>query len=523
MAGPDSVIMPAYQNGTLGVGSAIAQGAQNFMSAYQGARQQAIQNDQTQQEITAKQQLYQLQAQKLQKEIQPVQINLEKVKAARAYFGDDSSFYKKAVNDALDSVQTPAQAQYLSSIATSQPGGGQPGGDSGFSASAPSAPGPAPAPTDGTGGMSVYGGGVAQGFVPSGQLPGASDGGVPGAGGMAPTPAVGNPMTGGYQTAVPSAGGGYTAPPQAQPFTGTNFAPRGQTPPGQFDPSSMSLNKDEGALLEKMISNDSASQYRQGMLGQRSNELDQKQAALQALSEHQNNQLQFSKMKQDQDAQMKQMEIDHKAQTDAINQRLKDSEAKLKEYDTINGVQTRGKQAQTEQDRATEAARHNKAEEDNAAAKLATQVKLARMKQGSQKAAMDETALNSGISEDYKALNKITTSKPGIMDDPDTQANQTATIQKQLYQKLDAWKATHGGVPHSLDLRPPVLNVGSGNPSAGYYGDGRVGPVAPGAGAQMAPIGQTGSVRVRNTQTGQTGTWNLSKGRPPAQYQVLGQ
>lgn len=452
-----------YNNGTLGVAAGLAQGAANFMTAYRGSQQQAFQNKMMEEEMAAKRQLYQLQAQKLQKEIQPVQINLEKVKAAREYFGDESSFYKRAVNEALDSVQTPAQAKYLSSIAAKNPGGG-------------------------TGGMALY----------------TADGGMT------------QPSTG-QEPAAPTEG--QTASPRQMFDT-------------SYRPKAPQLNKEEAEMYMKMLGNESSMNYKEAMLGQRGREMEAKNYATQRDLDIKTGDLSRREFEAQTKAEQGKMKAEYDRDRLAQEARLRQAENELKamqarfdEQFKTRKASTDEKNASTTESRAKEEERKNKAQEALDAEKLkierekikAANQRAAQRKAGS-KEAMDKQALNSRIADIYKTLDKVRTRTPGLMEDEGERESQMAKVRADLDPLLDQWKATYGAA-HSLDLRAPNRPVGGGKSGGGYFGDGRVGPVAPGGGGQAATGGK---VRVKNLQTGQTGNWDLSKGRPdPSKYQVL--
>lgn len=110
--------MDIAPDGGLRMGAAIAQGAQNFVTAFQNARSMQLNYQLKQQELASQNELRQLQMAKLRSELEPTTVDFQKVAAAKQLMMGgyvDKKFYENTIQDAMDNVTTPAQAQYLNS------------------------------------------------------------------------------------------------------------------------------------------------------------------------------------------------------------------------------------------------------------------------------------------------------------------------------------------------------------------------------------------------------------------------
>lgn len=112
-------IMP---NQGLGIASGIAQGASSFMQAYQQGVNNRNYYAMMQQQMQSEQQLRQLQMQKLQQEINPVAVNLQKVGIVSKLADtneDYSGLLQSYIKKTLDGANTPAQLSYLNNSVNS--------------------------------------------------------------------------------------------------------------------------------------------------------------------------------------------------------------------------------------------------------------------------------------------------------------------------------------------------------------------------------------------------------------------
>lgn len=110
---------PYLPNQGLQIGNAFAQGVKSFMTAYQGAQdrqhKQAVEDEQ----LAMKRQYYELQMQKVKKEVEPVDVNMIKFMAAKSAAEKgfvDPSIQKMAAKELMDSVDNPTKAAYLKKI-----------------------------------------------------------------------------------------------------------------------------------------------------------------------------------------------------------------------------------------------------------------------------------------------------------------------------------------------------------------------------------------------------------------------
>ena len=399
----------------LAIGAGFAQGAANFMQAYQQGQQRQADGARQQQELEMKRQLYALQMQKLQKEIAPVEVNMLKVSAARNYFGEESPFYKKAVNDVLDSVETPAQAQYLNKkVSELQVAKAY---------------------------QSQYGG-----------------------------PSL---SSGGQQDSSPSPGFNYSEPSPQPPSREQAYQKiMGQSPV---------LNKEEAAMYGRLVSNDSANAYKQGMLGVRNKEIEDKFAAKQREQDQKDTELNQKSQKMEYENKLNAQKLELETQIKTGQLSLNEALAKIREYEALNNAQTRGKLANTDEEYKREMVKIGR--ERNA---------IDRAKTGRTSIHDDPAnkAANTSIDNDFKMLAKITGGNPGMMDMPGAQDAKAAKVRAALDQKLDAY-IRRTGQRSPLDDRQPPARVSAQPSGSGYFGDNRVGPVAP-----VAPVAPSGPVRM---------------------------
>lgn len=391
----------------LAIGAGFAQGAANFMQAYQQGQQRQADTARQQQELEMKRQLYALQMQKLQKEIAPVEVNMLKVSAARNYFGEESPFYKKAVNDVLDSVETPAQAQYLNKkvselqIAKAY--------------------------------QSQYGG-----------------------------PSLSNQQ----EAPAPNPSFNYSEP-STQPVTREDAYQRvmGQSPV---------LNKEEAAMYGRLVSNDSANAYKQGMLGQKGAELDRMRAKDQAEFLQKKNELFLRDLEARHKYEIAQAKAQHEAEM-----------ARIAENKNINQNNIDAKRAETDDAYKKSMAEYYK--------KMASSREREVSQKGNRTSIHDNPenkAANQSIDNDFKMLAKVMGGSAGLVDLPGAQEAKAAKIRAALDQKLDAY-IRRTGQRSPLDDRQPPVEAPAQKRGAGYFGDNRIGPVAP-----AAPAPSAGPVRM---------------------------
>lgn len=271
------------------------------------------------------------------------------------------------------------------------------------------------------------------------------------------------------------------------------------------------VNKEEIGLLKNTMSLESANFFKQGMLGQRNEERESKYAAIEKDQGLKANELEQKKLKIESDLKFNEKKLEFEGAMKQKEIEMKALQAQLDEYVKRETVGNNKKRTEIDERRESNQDRHNRRMEEIAERNASTAAKKAS-RVGGNHDSPEIKSIVATIQEKNKAFNKaLTDPVRGFMDSEDNRQARIKAIKDELFTAYDAYKKM-SGKPYGLDPRSEAPAAPSGK---GYFGDGRVGPIAPGAPAQPS-----GSVRVMSPK-GVSGTWNLSKGPVPQGYKVI--